>query len=255
MDRKQAPKRKKDDKNNLLSEIGLFVVEFEKLQKAVREFIVSCFEKEELSDLNLIHILLYKAQAMELTEYFRGIALYQLSKIETIYRSDEDKNKVKEIKKLISVANENLAEAATFRNDLLHASYDDTTEFYLEDKKIKMLKRFQGQRSKIRSRGIEFNHINIEPKVFEKVSDMMMILRFLIGHIGSFINDETFFKTANIGKDHLKVYSDIQIKGERDKLFKTTSGYYLNQFTYNRDKKAREEYYEGVRKGIIPAGG
>jgi len=266
-------KKKEDDRKKYLYEIGLFVVEFENLQKAVKDFIGDCFKKEELADINLIHILLYRTQSMELTEYFRGMAYYQLSKLETYYatdtlvenkksdlgfkkelkyRTEEDKRKFEVIRKLISKANKNLSEVATFRNDLLHATYDNSTEAFFKDDKLEFLERFQGVKSKIRSSGIELNHINIEPNVFEKVIDMMMILRYLVGHIGSIVNDKNFYDSANFSDEHLKLYEEIKIEHERTRLFETTIGSHLGDFIQQRDMKARQDFFDLYPDGNIP---
>jgi hypothetical protein len=248
-------KKDKDESKELIYEIGLFVVEFEKLQKSVKELIVNCFKSEDLNDINLIEIVLYQSTAYQLTEYFRGIILYQVSKMEIKYVSEEEKRKLDILKKYIKIANDNLQEVATFRNDLLHASYENTTAINMKDDKFEILREFQGVRSKIKSSGIELNHVNIKPNVFKKITDMMMVLKFLVEHIDLLINKD-HFKTFNFNDDAFKLYSnEINIKAERNKLFEANENYYLKQYTFRRDMKAREEYYLGVQNGTIPGGG
>jgi hypothetical protein len=251
MGKKKGPD---NESKEMFYEIGLFVVEFEKLQKSVKELIINCFEHEELKDINLIEIVLYQSTAYELTEFFRGILLYQVSKMETKYVSKSEKSKLDILKKYIKIANDNLQEAAIFRNDLLHASYQDAREINWKDDKLELLKKFQGTRSKIKSKGIELNYVNIEPNVFKNIIDMMMLLKFLLDLIDMLTNKD-YFKAFNFNDDVLKVYNGINIKSERNKLFKSNENFYLKQYTFTRDMKARKSYYLGVQNGTIPSGG
>lgn len=251
---KKVVKSRRDKQRKFLYEIGLFVVEFEDVQKKVKQLLIDCFEFEELKDQNLIEIILYQATSYNLTEYFRGITLYQVSKIEMMYISTEEKKKIELLKKYIKIANENLQEAATFRNDLLHANYDNRTVInWKNNNNFKILTKFQGQRSKIKSKGIELNQISIDPNVFKKVINMMIKLKFLIYLISNLINKD-FFKTFKMDDNALKVYDDLDIKGEREKLFEVANNYYQKQYTFRRDMKGREEYYRAVANGEIEGG-
>jgi hypothetical protein len=250
----KTSKKKTYYSESILAEIGLFVVEFEKLQKEVKDIIIHCFEADELHDTNLIQIILYQSTAYDLTEFFRGLTLYKVLKMEIKSISKEDKLRMDLLKGFIKIANSNLGEIGTFRNDLLHATYDNTTDFYFKGKELKFKKLFQGQRSKIRSKGIELHHINIKRNVFKKVIDMMMILRFLINHIDAILNgntattSENTFKTLRIEKDFFKVYDEIKIGVERKKLFETREDYYQKQYVRRRDDKARQEYFDVLKE-------
>jgi hypothetical protein len=239
-------KSKKRDKD-ILAEIGFFVVEFESLQKEVKEFIVDCFDIEKLNDTNLIEIVLYQASSYELTEYFRGIALYQVSKMEPKYKKKEEISKIHILKEYINIASKNLAELATLRNDLLHSNFDTHTETEYEGENIKILRKFQGRRSKIKAKGIELKHITIEPGVFFNIFDAIIVLKFCIQQINELINSD-YFETFQFNKEMLMVYKEIDVFKERNKLFKDKEGFYLNKFEWNQGNKARLEYFASLER-------
>jgi len=135
--------------NELMSSLGKFIVEFERVCSAFQFLIILCFEREGLKNQGLAQVTVGDKAAAEIRTLFG--ALYQ-------ELPDQDKDDHESVKSLLM----RFDKLTTFRNNIVHAEWHLGTE--TEDDEINaLLTKFKAKQNK----GAEYRQLPVTKSLID----------------------------------------------------------------------------------------